>query len=67
MEIDLSVFLAAVIAEAGGEIRLPFPTFAEIQNGAVQRAVTLDLVDDGATFVLGLTDDVPDDLGGVEE
>lgn len=61
MEIDLSVFLAAVIENAGGEIRLPFDAFAKVQDNPEGAAITIDLVDDGATFVLGVGE-VPDDL-----
>jgi hypothetical protein len=60
MEIDLSVFLAAVVENAGGEIILPFDAFANVQTGE-PKAITLDLIDDGANFRIGLSE-VPDDL-----
>lgn len=60
MELDLSVFLAAVVDNAGGEIRLPFSTFAEYQLGESPKALSFDIEDDGATLVIGLTEDIPE-------
>lgn len=60
MEIDLAVFLAAVVENAGGTIILPFDAFASIQQGE-PKAITLDLIDDGANFKIGLSE-VPNDL-----
>lgn len=66
MELDLSVFLAAVVENAGGEIRLPFDTFAEFQTGTVEKALTFDIVDEGATILIGLTDEIPEDAEAID-
>lgn len=59
MEMDLSVFMAAIIENAGGEIRVPYDTFLTVQEG--QKAISLDIEDDGATLVFGIGE-APDDL-----
>jgi hypothetical protein len=64
MEMDLSVFLAAVIENAGGEVRVPYDTFVALQQGE-PKALSLDLEDDGATLVFRVGD-VPEDLEEAE-
>jgi hypothetical protein len=61
MQVDLAAFLAAVIDEAGGELLIPYATFLA-QNG--EKALTIDLIDDGQTIKLGLMDvkDIPEDV-----
>ena len=60
MEIDLAVFLAAAIENAGGEIRLPYDTFTETLEKA--KAIAIDLEDDGQSIVLTLTEEIPEDV-----
>jgi hypothetical protein len=57
-EIDLAPFMAAVIDGAGGEIRIPYESFTQ-QRG--ERAITIDLEEDGATIVLRLTEEIPNE------
>ena len=61
MQIDLSSFLAAIIDDAGGEVRIPYDTFLA-QHG--DKNITIDIIDDGQTLKLGLIDtkDIPDDV-----
>jgi hypothetical protein len=61
MQVDLAAFLAAFIDEAGGEVFIPYATFLA-QTG--EKAITIDLVDDGQNIRLGLTNvkDIPEDV-----
>lgn len=58
-EIDLAPFIAAMIENAGGEVRLPFGLFADRPEN--DRAIAIDIEDDGATIVLSLVDGVPNE------
>lgn len=53
--------MAAMIDNAGGEILLPYGQLLA-QSG--EKAITIDLIDDGQTLKLGLIDtkDIPDDV-----
>lgn len=60
MEMDLSAFMAAMIENAGGEIRVPMSVYYDATSEA--KAMTIDIEDDGQTIVFGLVSEVPDDL-----
>lgn len=60
MEMDLSAFMAAMIENAGGEIRVPMSVYYDATAEA--KAMTIDIDDDGQTIVFGLVSEVPDDL-----
>lgn len=53
MNVDISQFLAAVIDAAGGKIDIAYDTFVA-QTG--EKAITIDLVEDGKIIRLGLVD-----------
>lgn len=57
-EIDLGPFLAAIVEDAGGEVRIPYSVFA---NERKSRAIAIDIEDDGMTVVLRLVDEIPDE------
>ena len=57
-QIDLAPFFAAAVVEAGGEIRIPYTVFAE-QTG--ERALAIDIEDEGATLVVRVVDGIPND------
>jgi hypothetical protein len=57
-QIDLAPFLAAIIEQAGGEIRLSYSKISE-QDGL--RAITIDMDEDGDTLVFSLTAGIPDE------
>lgn len=60
MEIDLGPFIAAIVEEAGGEVRIPYES---VIGGKGDKALAFDIVDDGATIAISLVDakDIPDD------
>lgn len=53
MNIDLAPFLAAIIDMEGGEYRIPYST---LRGQTGDKALSLDLEDDGATLVMRLVD-----------
>jgi hypothetical protein len=57
-QIDLGPFLAAIIENAGGEIRIPYGILNQ-QNG--DRAIAIDIEDEGMTLVLSIVngEDIP--------
>lgn len=55
-QIDLAPFLAALVEEAGGEVKIPYGVFA---NQTGDRAIAIDIEDDGMTLVLRLVDEIP--------
>jgi hypothetical protein len=55
-QIDLAPFLAAVVEEAGGEVRIPYDVF---RNQVGSKAIAIDIEDDGATIVLSLVEEIP--------
>lgn len=55
-QIDLAPFLAAIVEESGGEVRIPFDVFT---NQTGDRAIAIDIEDDGMTLVLRLVDEIP--------
>lgn len=55
-QIDLAPFLAAIVEESGGEVKIPFDVFTK-QTG--DRAIAIDIEDDGMTLVLRLVDEIP--------
>lgn len=57
-QIDLAPFLAAIIEQAGGEIRLSYSKISE-QDGL--RAIAIDMDEDGDTLVFSLTAGIPDE------
>ena len=57
-QIDLGPFLAAVVDQAGGEIRIPYDTLKD-QTG--EKALAIDIEDDGATIVLSLVEGIPNE------
>ncbi|QNN99165.1 hypothetical protein SEA_FAUST_62 [Streptomyces phage Faust] len=57
-QIDLGPFLAAIVEQAGGEVRIPYDVFAA-QVG--DKALAIDIEDDGATLVLRVVDGIPND------
>lgn len=57
LKVDLSVFLAAVLDAAGGEIRVPYDSVVNPEA----KAIAIDFVDDGATIVLSLTEEIPNE------
>lgn len=60
LKIELAPLLAGIVDSQGGEVRIPFATFVG-QTG--EKALTLDLEEDGAVIVVRLIDveDIPDD------
>lgn len=56
-QIDLGPFLAAVVENAGGEIRLPYGTLVQKKG---DRSLIIDIEDDGATIVLRMADGILD-------
>lgn len=57
-QIDLAPFLAAAVEEAGGEIRIAYDTF---RNQVGEKALAIDIEDDGATVVLRVVDGIPNE------
>ena len=57
-QIDLSPFLAAAVEEAGGEIRIPYDVF---RNQVGEKALAIDIEDEGATLVLRVVDGIPNE------
>lgn len=55
-QIDLGPFLLAVVENAGGEIKLPYGTLINRKN---DKALAIDIEDDGATIVLRVLEDIP--------
>lgn len=55
-QIDLGPFLAAVVELAGGEVRIPYDVF---HNQVGEKAIAIDIEDDGATVVLSVVDGIP--------
>lgn len=55
-QIDLAPFLAAVIDEVGGEVRIPYDSF---KNSVGHKAIAIDIEDDGATIKLSLVEEIP--------
>jgi hypothetical protein len=55
-QIDLAPFLAAAVEEAGGEIRIPYDVF---KSQVGEKALAIDIEDDGATLVLRVVDGIP--------
>jgi len=56
--IDLGPFLAAIVEEAGGEIKVSYDAF---RNQSQDRVLSIDLEDDGATLVFRMVDGIPDE------
>ncbi|AZU97140.1 hypothetical protein SEA_FORREST_63 [Streptomyces phage Forrest] len=57
-QIDLAPFLAAAVEEAGGEIRIPYDVF---RSQVGEKALAIDIEDDGATLVLRVVDGIPNE------
>ena len=57
-QIDLAPFLAAIIEESGGEIRIPYDVFT---NQTGDKAIAIDIEDDGMTLVMRMVDEIPDE------
>lgn len=57
-QIDLAPFLASVIDEAGGEVRIPYDVF---KNQTGTKAIAIDIEDEGATLVLRVVDGIPNE------
>lgn len=57
-QIDLAPFLAAVVEQAGGEVRIAYDVF---KNQVGDKALAIDIEDDGATLVLRVVDGIPND------
>lgn len=59
----LERLLAAMIAEAGGEIRVSYDALVAA-HGEKDQFLTMDIVDNGATLLLQIADaeEVPDDI-----
>lgn len=55
-QIDLGPFLAAMVEEAGGEVRIPYDVF---KNQVGDKALAIDIEDDGATLVLSIVEEIP--------
>jgi hypothetical protein len=58
VQMDITPLLAAIIKHEGGEYALPFEEFVTVSN-TPGLALTMDLVDDGATFLIKIGQ-VPD-------
>lgn len=63
MPMQIERLLAAIVVEAGGEVRVSFDALVAA-HGDEDRFLVMEVVDDGATLVLTLVDkeDVPDDV-----
>ncbi|QWT29952.1 hypothetical protein SEA_TUNATARTARE_60 [Streptomyces phage TunaTartare] len=57
-QIDLGPFLAAIVEEAGGEVKIPYDVF---KNQVGDKALAIDIEDDGATLVLRVVDGIPNE------
>lgn len=57
-QIDLGPFLAAIVEESGGEVRIPYDVF---KNQVGEKALAIDIEDDGATLVLRVVDGIPNE------
>ncbi len=57
-QIDLAPFLAAVVDQAGGEIKIPYDVF---KNQVGDRALAIDIEDEGATIVLSMVEGIPNE------
>lgn len=57
-QIDLAPFLAAMIDQLGGEVKVPYDVF---KNQTGSKAIAIDIEDDGATIVLSLVEEIPDE------
>lgn len=53
-EVDLSQFLAAIIEQAGGELRLPYDSLQSEAKG-----IAIDFEEEGAILVLSLLEEIP--------
>jgi hypothetical protein len=56
-QIDLSVFLAAAVIAAGGELLVPYDDFVQAHRGG---GLAIDIIDDGATIALSLVEEIPE-------
>lgn len=57
-QIDLGPFLAAIVEESGGEVRIPYDVF---RNQVGEKALAIDIEDEGATLVLRVVDGIPNE------
>lgn len=57
-QIDLGPFLAAIVEESGGEVKIPYDVFKK-QVGT--KAISIDIEDDGQTLVLRVVDGIPNE------
>lgn len=57
-QIDLGPFLAAIVDELGGEVRISYDVF---KNQVGSRAIAIDIEDEGATLILRIVDGIPND------
>ena len=57
-QIDLGPFLAAIVEESGGEVKIPYDVF---KNQVGDKAIAIDIEDDGMTIVLRVVDEVPNE------
>jgi hypothetical protein len=57
-QIDLGPFIAAIVEESGGEVRIPYDVF---KNQVGDKALAIDIEDDGATLVLRVVDGISND------
>jgi hypothetical protein len=59
VNMDITPLLAAIVKHEGGEYSLPFEEFVQVTQ-TPNLALTMDLVDDGATFLIRIGQ-VPED------
>ena len=61
MQIDMAQFVAAIVDQQGGEVRISYDAF---KNQTGDRALTIDFEEDGAVMVLRLigVEDIPEDV-----
>lgn len=57
-QIDLAPFLAAIVEESGGEVRIPYDVF---KSQVGDKALAIDIEDDGMTLVLRIVDGIPNE------
>lgn len=55
-QIDLGPFLAAIVEQAGGQVKIAYDVF---KNQVGDKAIAIDIEDDGATLVLSIVEDIP--------
>ncbi len=66
MEVDLAVFLAAILENEGGKYVLPIEAFETVMGGQDNRAIAFDPTDGGKTITFSLVDasEVPQEDAG---